>query len=43
MQGDTGAFITDEGRVNRFSRRFGNLAMGQVIKGNQKKDEEDEE
>ena len=36
MQGDTGAFITDEGRVNRFARRFGNLAMGEIIKGEKK-------
>jgi hypothetical protein len=29
-QGDTGMFITDEGRVNRFARRYGNLAVGCV-------------
>ena len=32
-QGDTGMFITDEGRVNRFARRYGDLAIGKIDKG----------
>mmetsp|Transcript_36530 Transcript_36530/g.50731 ORF Transcript_36530/g.50731 Transcript_36530/m.50731 type:complete len:130 (+) Transcript_36530:76-465(+) len=41
FKGETGTFITDEGRVNRFNRRFGGLALGKIV--GRDKDEKKEE